>query len=324
MPKSLVVPEITAEGKIRKVGFELVSAAKSLDGNITAFMAGQGAHELAGIIGDAGVEKVYSLEDAPRTGITSAKIASALASVVNTEKPEVVLFGFTTFGRDISARLAAMFDCGLIDDATGLELGDDGRIVATKPLYAGKIVSKCRLRGTGMQVFSVRPNTFPAAELIGGKAVVIPLEPVTDHAKDPVFKSFRPKEAGEVDLKEAQVIISGGRAVKGPEGFEPIKRIARRFGWAMGASRATVDAGWIPHSYQVGQTGKTVNPKLYIACGISGAIQHLAGMQTSKVIVAINTDPEAPIFKIADYGIVGDIFTILPLLEDELAKVIEA
>lgn len=322
MTNILIVPEVTSEGKLRKISFELITAARVIGGDISVALVGSGVRGLAGELSSVGLSKLYVADSSDFNTSSSSSVAATIAAIADECGATVVLFGFTSFGRDISARLAARLDVGLVDDVTGFETGSDGGIVATKPLYAGKIISKCRLRNGVVQIFSVRPNTFPAAEAGQGTTAIsdFPFASKPEGAKTTLL---RKKETGDVDLREAQVIISGGRAVKGPDGFDPIRRIARRFGWAMGASRATVDAGWISHSYQVGQTGKTVNPKLYIACGISGAIQHLAGMQTSKVIVAINSDPEAPIFKMADFGIVGDIFTILPLLEAELAKILE-
>ena len=321
MAKVLIVAEVTAEGKLRKVSFELAGAAGVIGGGFAAVIAGKGAKGLAAQLAARGASKVYTVGDSDFNPAAPGAIAGAVKQAAEAEGASVVLFGFTTLGRDVSARLAAKLGCGLISDATALEADGDA-IIATKPLYAGKIVSKCKVRAGGMQVVSIRPNNFMPAEETGGDAEVVEL--MCDFGADGAsVKELRAKEAGVVDLREAEVVISGGRGVKGPEGFEPIKRIATRFGWAMGASRATVDAGWIPHSFQVGQTGKTVNPKLYIACGISGAIQHLAGMQTSKVIVAINSDPEAPIFQFADYGIVGDLFTIMPLFEEEVAKAVE-
>ncbi len=322
MAKVLIVAEVTAEGKLRKVSFELAGAAGVFGGDFAAVIVGKGSKGLAPQLAARGASKVYCIGDADFNSAAPGAIAEAIKSAVESEGASFVLFGFTTFGRDVSARLAAKLGCGLISDATALESDGDG-VIATKPLYAGKIISKCKAGGGGsVQIISIRPNNFMPADEKGGGAEAVELS-CDFAAEKAVTKELRAKEAGVVDLREAEVVISGGRGVKGPEGFEPIKKIATRFGWAMGASRATVDAGWIPHSFQVGQTGKTVNPKLYVACGISGAIQHLAGMQTSKVIVAINSDAEAPIFQLADYGIVGDLFTILPLFEEEVAKAVE-
>lgn len=321
MAKVLIIAEVTAEGKLRKVSYELAGAAGVLGGDFAAVVVGKGSKGLAPQIAARGASKVYCVGDTDFNSAAPGAIAEAIKSAAETEGAKFVLFGFTTLGRDLSARLAAKLGCGLISDATALET-DGETVIATKPLYAGKIISKCKANGGGVQIISVRPNNFMPAEEKGGGAEIVDLA-CDFGAEKAVTKELRAKEAGVVDLREAEVVISGGRGVKGPEGFEPIKKIATRFGWAMGASRATVDAGWIAHSFQVGQTGKTVNPKLYVACGISGAIQHLAGMQTSKVIVAINSDAEAPIFQFADYGIVGDLFTILPLFEEEVAKAVE-
>ncbi len=319
MAKILIVAEVSNEGKLRKVGYELISAARAIGSDFAAVVIGKGASAVASELAARGASKVYAVDGESFNSSASSAIADALKNAVEAECASVVIFGFTSFGRDISARLAARLDAGLLSDVTALEVDENGRIIATKPLYAGKIISKCALRGCSVSVISIRPNNFPPADFSSGTCEVVML-PTDDSSDNAITMELRPKAAGAVDLKEADVIISGGRGVKGPEGFEPLKKIATRFGWALGSSRAAVDSGWIEHASQVGQTGKTVNPKLYFACGISGAIQHLAGMQTSKVIVAINSDPEAPIFQLADYGLVGDLFTILPLLEEELAK----
>ncbi|MCD6118857.1 electron transfer flavoprotein subunit alpha/FixB family protein [bacterium] len=319
MAGTLIVAEVTNEGKSRKISYELIGAARAIDGDFAAIIFGKGAKDAAGELGSRGASKVYVVDDPALNTAASRSFAESVKKAIEAEGAGIVLFGFTSFGRDISGRLAAKLDAGLLDDVTAFEKEDDGRIIATKPLYAGKIISKCRLRGDGIQLFSIRPNNFPAADAGDGSCEIVEMQ--FDASSDSaVTKELRPKEAGMVDLIEAEIIISGGRGLKDADGFKPLRKMAERFGWAMGSSRAMVDAGHIEHSYQVGQTGKTVNPKLYIACGISGAIQHLAGMQTSKVIVAINNDPEAPIFQVADYGIVGDLFEIVPLLEEELAK----
>jgi electron transfer flavoprotein alpha subunit len=192
---------------------------------------------------------------------------------------------------------------------------DGRRLVAVRPIYAGKALARVALNGEP-QIATVRPNVLPVPEPDAGrKAAIEPIAAVGD-ARARVVE-IAAASAGEIDVAEANIIVTGGRGVGGPEGFAPVRSLAKTLGAAVGASRAAVDAGWIEHAHQVGQTGKTVTPHLYIACGVSGAIQHLAGMKTSKVIVAVNKDPEAPIFKVANYGIVGDLFTVVPLLEKE-------
>jgi electron transfer flavoprotein alpha subunit len=204
---------------------------------------------------------------------------------------------------------------GLASDCTALEIAD-GRLLATRPIFAGKALAKVKLNGDP-QMATVRPNVLAEPEPDAGAAAAVePMAPRAEGVRAKVVGIAGAGE-GEIDVAEAEIIVSGGRGVAGPEGFAPVRSLAKTLGAAVGASRAAVDAGWIEHSHQVGQTGKTVTPNLYIACGVSGAIQHLAGMKTSKVIVAVNKDPEAPIFKIANYGIVGDLFEVVPLLEKE-------
>ena len=225
-----------------------------------------------------------------------------------------VIIGATFRGRDLGPALAVGLDTGCIADCTSLEL-EDGNLVATRPIYAGKLLSKCTIPERRPQVFTTRVRAFPKPEPDPARSgEVIGVEPVLAESDIAVkVTGFQATEGG-VSLADAGVIVSGGRGVGGSEGFEPVRELAQTLGAAMGASRAAVDAGWIPYEHQVGQTGKTVSPDLYIACGISGAIQHQAGMRTSKVIVAINKDPEAPIFKLAHYGIVGDLFKAAPAL----------
>jgi electron transfer flavoprotein alpha subunit len=205
---------------------------------------------------------------------------------------------------------------GLASDCTALEI-DGGRLLATRPIFAGKALAKVKLNGNP-QMATVRPNVLAAPEPdAGATATVEPVAALTGNVRAMVVDIVGAGE-GEIDVAEADIIVTGGRGVGGPEGFAPVRSLAKTLGAAVGASRAAVDAGWIEHAHQVGQTGKTVTPNLYIACGVSGAIQHLAGMKTSKAIVAVNKDPDAPIFNVANYGIVGDLFEVVPLLEKEL------
>jgi electron transfer flavoprotein alpha subunit len=235
--------------------------------------------------------------------------------IVKCEVDYIVLMQ-SQFGRDLGARLAAILGCGFVNDVTRIETGADGAVFY-KPLYAGKVTGKFAFTGTGPKIVTLRPKIFAAAEAGAACAVALKDLVLPGELKSKVTQVIA-KEEGEIDLKEADIIISGGRGVGGPEGFAPLRAFARTVGAALGASRAAVDAGWIEHSHQVGQTGKVVNPRLYIACGISGAIQHLAGMQTSKFIVAINSNPDAPIFKLADYGVVADLFAAVPELQQQI------
>jgi electron transfer flavoprotein alpha subunit len=222
----------------------------------------------------------------------------------------------TALGRDLSGRVAARLGWGCLADVTKLGL-DGGSLTAIRPVYSGKAFATLE-GGAKPTVVTLRPNVF-AAEAAGGAAEVEPLPAIPGDIRA-VVTEILAKEGGELDVAEANVIVTGGRGIKGPENFALIRDLAGLLGAAVGASRAVVDAGWIEHSHQVGQTGKVVSPSLYIACGVSGAIQHLAGMSSSKIIVAINKDAEAPIFKVADYGIVGDLFQVVPALIEEVRK----
>jgi electron transfer flavoprotein alpha subunit len=220
-------------------------------------------------------------------------------------------------GRDLAPRVAAALGVGALADVVALEKDGD-QLVARRPVYSGKAFATVDSAGTKPQVISLRPNVFSQEE-VGGTAEVVTLDGLTPTIRAKV-KELVDTGGGELDVAEADIIVSGGRGLKGPENFALIRELADALGGAVGASRAAVDAGWIPHKHQVGQTGKVVSPSLYVACGISGAIQHLAGMSSSKVIVAINKDPDAPIFKIADYGVVGDLFDVIPPMVEEVEK----
>jgi electron transfer flavoprotein alpha subunit len=240
--------------------------------------------------------------------------ATLLSKLAEEHQPAVLLFGATTRGRELAPTVAVDLRTGAIADVTAIEL-EDGSIVATRPIYAGKLLSKCVIPERRPQIITLRPRAFQKPDADEGRTgEVIEVGPALVEEEITVKVTGFAKAEGEVSLADAAIIVSGGRGVAGAEGFEPVAELAKTLGGALGASRAAVDAGWIPYAHQVGQTGKTVSPDLYIACGISGAIQHQAGMRTSKIIVAINKDPEAPIFKLAHYGIVGDLFKVVPAL----------
>jgi electron transfer flavoprotein alpha subunit len=229
------------------------------------------------------------------------------------EKAAVVLVPFTAMGRDLAPRVAARTGAGLVSDCVALSV-KDGRLEARRPVYAGKAYATVRWEGE-TQIASLRPNVFAMGTADPAHTAEVRKGTVDTTARAKVT-AVHATASGKVELTEAQIIVSGGRGLKGPENFHLVESLAGAFGAAVGASRAVVDAGWVDHQYQVGQTGKTVSPTLYVACGISGAIQHLAGMSSSKFIVAINKDPDAPIFKVANYGIVGDLFVLLPKLTE--------
>ena len=297
------------DGEIRKASHQAISEAKRLGGAVTAVLPGSGVSDAAAGLGAWGAEKVFVADDA-NLGLYSAEgYAEAVVKAVDQAQPSAVFFAGTAMGRDLAPRVAARLGVGAIADAVGLTL-DGETFTARRPVYSGKAFSTVTTAGKTPQVISLRPNVF-AAEELGGAGEVVVLDGLALSIRG-VVKELAAAAGGELDVAEADVIVSGGRGIKGPENFALIKELADAVGGAVGASRAAVDAGWIEHSHQVGQTGKVVSPSLYIACGISGAIQHLAGMSSSKVIVAINKDPDAPIFKIADYGVVGDLFDVIP------------
>jgi electron transfer flavoprotein alpha subunit len=264
-----------------------------------------------------GASKIRVAEHEGLLRYDGERAAGVVASVVRESNYTVVLFGATAEGRDLAPRVAALLDVPLATDATGLSV-DGGRLSVTRPVYAGKLFAKLEIVGEPA-LASIRPNVFQPVE-VGGEAAIDVFTPETLPAGRVKVVEFRAAEGGALDVSEASIVVSGGRGMKGPEHWPLLEalRDAIGDGAALGASRAVVDAGWRPHGEQVGQTGKTVAPKLYFAVGISGAVQHLAGMRTAQTIVAINKDPDAPIFRVADYGVVGDIAEVLPRLTDEI------
>jgi electron transfer flavoprotein alpha subunit len=305
------------DGKVRRPSLEAVSEArrlaKPLGASVQAVLIGHGVAPLAAEVASYGADRVHVFDDAELASYATESYARALAQVVSDEKPAAVLVPATAMGKDLAPRVAARVGAGLASDVVKLEV-KDGRLEARRPMYAGKALATVRWEGEP-QMATLRPNVFP----LGTPEAARKFETVTGTADVTTRRarvhSVQAGEAGsKVELTEAQIIVSGGRGLKGPENFHLVEELASSLGAAVGASRAVVDAGWVDHQMQVGQTGKTVSPTLYVAAGISGAIQHLAGMSTSKVIVAINKDPDAPIFKVADYGIVGDVFELLPKL----------
>jgi electron transfer flavoprotein alpha subunit len=300
------------DGKIKKSSFEAVSAAtglaKQLGAECVALVVGHGVTASAAELGTCGATKVLAV-DSPSLEKYSLQVwESAIVQTARNINAAVVILSATQMGKDLGPRVAVGLEAGLAADCIALSV-NGGSIVASRPVYAGKAVIDVEVL-TAVKVFSLRPNVFPVAG--GGAPATVDAAGVSvktdavDGVVDTKVASGRP------DVAEADIIVSGGRGLKGPEHFHLVEELADAFGAAVGASRAVVDAGWRPHSEQVGQTGKTVSPTLYVACGISGAVQHLAGMNSSKYIVAINKDKDAPIFQIADYGIVGDALELLP------------
>jgi electron transfer flavoprotein alpha subunit len=306
------------KGEAANPSWEAIGAARSIadayGGQVSACVFGDGVEGLGQEAFHYGADRVFLADDATLADFRAEAYASLLGKLAKEEPPAAILFGATTRGRELAPAVAVVLETGAIADVTALEL-EDGNIVATRPIYSGKLLSKCTIPERRPQIVSLRPRAFPRPEPDSGRSgdVVLIAPALTEDQIKNKVTGFEAAE-GKVSLADAAIIVSGGRGVGGPEGFPSIVALAQVLGAAVGASRAAVDAGWIPYVYQVGQTGKTVSPDLYIACGISGAIQHQAGMRTSKIIVAINKDPEAPIFKLAHYGIVGDLFQIVPAL----------
>lgn len=321
MANILVVAEVK-EGKLKKVVLELLTKGKELAGKaggaLEGLLIGSGVEGLAAEMGKFGASKVYLADDAALAEYNGDAFANVAAKAIEGIKPGIVLVGASIQGRDLAPRLSAKLGAGLASDCTEIDV-DGGKLTVIRPIYAGKAFQKIVFK-SDLQIASVRPNVYPAGDASGAAAEVVKVDAAAGDVKSKVLKTEL-SAGGKIELTEAEIIVSGGRGMKGPEHYKIIEDMAAVLGAAVGASRAAVDAGWRPHGDQVGQTGKTVNPNLYVACGISGAIQHLAGMSSSKCIVAINKDPEAPIFKVADYGIVGDLFKCVPIMTEELKKI---
>jgi electron transfer flavoprotein alpha subunit len=311
----LVLAEVRGEA-LRPVSLECIAAGRTVaeGGTVTAVLIGQDGGFAQTLIAHGADRVVVVTGDSLRQYTPDGWLA-ALQGVTQEVKPDVVLMGHTGIGRDLAPRFAMRNAAGMISDATDLRL-EGGRIIFTRPIYAGKAFVTQAVK-EGMVVATIRPNNLPALAADGSRSGEVREVPAPAADLRTVVKEVVRKSTGGVDLTSAKIVVSGGRGVKSAEGFKPLYELAEVLGAAVGASRAACDAGYCDYALQVGQTGKTVTPDLYIACGISGAIQHLAGMSASKVIVAINKDPEAPIFKVADYGIVGDLFEVVPLLTQE-------
>jgi electron transfer flavoprotein alpha subunit len=304
------------DGKLRRASLETVSEARRLagaTGEVASVVIGPGGEGLAPELASYGADAVRVYDDAGFGAYATESFARALAQAVSETQASVVLVPFTAMGKDVAPRVAAKLGAGLASDCVALSL-NDGRLSARRPMYAGKAYARVEWEGTP-QIATLRPNVFPLAAPDATRQAKVSRSTGDASARARVT-AVKAAAAGKIQLTEAQVIVSGGRGLKGPEHFHLVEELAEALGAATGASRAVVDAGWVDHSMQVGQTGKTVSPTLYVACGISGAIQHLAGMSSSKFIVAINKDADAPIFKVANYGLLGDVFEILPKLTE--------
>ncbi|MBY0469794.1 electron transfer flavoprotein subunit alpha/FixB family protein [bacterium] len=321
MAKVLVVAE-QRDGRLKKSSFELLGASSAAGNETHAILLGEGVAALGKELGQYGAKTVHVADSPALKFYTGEAHAKIILDFAKSQGFDVILGSHTPTGRDLMPRIAAGLNVGLASDCTSLKF-EGNKIKVRRPVYAGKATAEVEFIGNGPQMASFRPNALGVPKPDTGKsAEVANLSPATSGFKTKVSDVAK-GASGRPDVTEAAIVVSGGRAMKNAENFKILEEMADVLGAAVGASRAAVDSGFRPHRDQVGQTGKVVSPALYIACGISGAIQHLAGMRTSKVIVAINTDPEAPIFQIADYGVVADLFAEVPLLTAEFKKLKE-
>ncbi|VBB41764.1 Protein FixB [uncultured Desulfatiglans sp.] len=315
------------EGEIRKITYEVISEgrrlADALGQSLTVVLLGNGIKDKAAALAQYGADRVLVAEDQRLETYTTDAYTAVIGQLVKAEEPAILLMGASVQGKDLSSRLAARLDVAVAQDCTAFAV-EDGNLVATRPIYAGKAYAQVTFEQSWPQMATARPNVMSVNEPDASRtAEVVDAQFQLDDAelKTKVVEAIK-DASGKIDLTEADKIVSGGRGMKGPENYAILEELAQLIGASVGASRSAVDAGWRSHTDQVGQTGKVVSPNLYIACGISGAIQHLAGMGTSKVIVAINKDPDAPIFQKADYGVVGDLFDVVPALTEEIKKIL--
>ncbi|CAN5279317.1 MAG: electron transfer flavoprotein subunit alpha/FixB family protein [Euzebyales bacterium] len=309
-------------GTPKKISNQILTAARAVGGGeVHAALFGDKASEAAGKVGAYGATKAFVWEDEAAGAYATETQTAALVAALEASGAQAVLYSSDPFVTDVVARAAVRVGAGVVTDAVDLELDGD-TLVATKPIFGGDMVSKCHVKGGRPQFIGVKANAFTAEESGGGAPEVAALDVTLDEKakRAKVTDVVEASSGGRPEMTEAAIIVAGGRGLGDAEGFELVERLADALGAAVGASRAATDAGWYPHQHQIGQTGKTVSPQLYIGAGISGAIQHRAGMQTSQTIVVINKDAEAPIFSIADFGVVGDLYKILPPLIEEVGK----
>lgn len=322
MTDKIIVIGETKEEEVRNVTFEAIAAAKQINGSseIIGVLCGSGEMETeARKMISYGADRIVIANNELLTNYTSEGYAQALLEIIQEESPSAIVMGHTAIGKDLTPKLASKLSSGLISDVTEIHTNDE-QPTFTRPIYSGKAFEK-KMITEGIQFFTIRPNNISMLSRDEARTGDIQRKEVNVSNLRTVINEVIRKTSEGVDMSEAKVVIAGGRGVKSEEGFKPLYELAEVLGGAVGASRGACDAGYCDYSLQIGQTGKVITPDLYIACGISGAIQHLAGMSNSKVIVAINKDPEASIFKIADYGIVGDLFEVIPLLIKELKEI---
>jgi electron transfer flavoprotein alpha subunit len=326
MSKTILVFAESRDGVLRRVALEALGAARRLagkDGAVHAVLACTGgAAEEAAALTARGADVVHIADDPSLRAFAPEAYFAALGAAMAAVQPDALLLGHTAMGRELAPRVAAAHGAGHIADVIAIEAGDGDDVFFTRPLYAGKAFERRGFVPGHPWVITVRPNNLPASEPLDASDITgtVMALPFTVPPLYTAVRSLVRRTGGQLDLAEADIVVSGGRGVRSAAGFEPLQAMAAALGGAVGASRGACDAGYCDYALQIGQTGKVVTPQLYIACGISGAIQHLAGMSQSRVIVAINKDPDAPIFGVADYGIVGDLFEVVPLLTTELER----
>ena len=318
MSEVLVVID-DVDGEVKKPTYELLTIARRLgEPSAVFFGSTDKADAVVAKVKAYGAEKVYVIDDAELKGYLVAPKAEAMAQLSEKASPAAILFSSTLEGKEVAARLAIKIESGLITDAVDVQAGDGGAPVTTQSVFAGSYSVTATVT-RGIPIITVKPNSAAPEEAAGAASVEAFTPTISDGARATQIIASQPRQAtGRPELAEAAIVVSGGRGTGG--NFEPIEKFADSLGAAVGASRAAVDSGWMPHAFQVGQTGKTVSPQLYVANGISGAIQHRAGMQTSKTIVAVNKDNEAPIFELVDFGVVGDLHSVLPAATEEITK----
>jgi len=318
-----VVGEVSSDNELAGVTAELLGEAKRLaadldDAEVSVVVMGHNIDHLAAAAAGWGADKIYMVDHEVLARYRTGPFTDVLTGLINKHKPEIVLYGATTKGRDFASRVAARIKAGLTADCTELSINPETKLLEqTRPAFGGNVMATILCEFTRPQMATVRPKVMSPQDFVeGAEAEVVPINVSLDEktVATKILEVIHDDSGSDVNLTEADIIVSGGRGLGGPEHFAVVEELANALGAAVGASRATVDAGWIPATHQVGQTGKTVHPKLYIACGISGAVQHLAGMSSSDCIVAINKDPDAPIFNVAHYGIVGDLFQVVPAM----------
>lgn len=327
MAKGLWVYIEQSNMKIRKASLEIMSKAREIadqtGDEVVAVLLGQGVEALANTVIPYGANKVIVVDDAQLENYTTGAYTSVMNKLIKEYEPQAFLLGHSALGRDLAPRLAQRLGVGLVDDCIAMEYDPTSYLTFKRPIYTGRAFTQVKLTSCPI-IATIRPNTFNVSEPDNNRQAEIIKKNAQIDADDlrAVVKDIIIATSKRPDLVEANIIVSGGRGVKSAQGFVVLEELADVVGGAVGASRAAVDAGWIDIKYQIGQTGNTVSPTLYIACGISGAIQHVAGMNSSKIIVAVNKDPEASIFNYADYGIVGDLFEVVPLITEEFKKLV--